>query len=117
MAKYEELLSGLVKASVQGVTEGGQRDLSTTRLEEMEDEVYRLADELSAQVLKALLQQQAEQADASESCPCCGKALEPKEPQPKTLQLRRGKVHWRQPVRRCKQCRRDFFPSGGSAGV
>ena len=99
------------------LTDQGTRDLRETRLTEMEDEVCGMADQLVRQVLPALLRQQAEQVADAECCPQCGGALDEKPDQTTPLETRRGRVHWKQPTRRCKTCRRDFFPSGQSSGL
>lgn len=113
----DERIVEVARVLGQSVTEGGKRDLSSVRLVEMEDEVYGLADRLSADLLQALLEQQSQQVGEVGSCPCCGGELEAKPPESKTLQLRRGRVQWKQPTWRCPRCRRDFFPSGGGVGM
>ena len=99
------------------LTDQGTRDLRGTRLTDMEDELGTLTDQLVRQLLPALLRQQAEQFADAECCPRCGGALDEKPDQTTPLETRRGRVHWKQPVRRCQACRRDFFPSGQSAGL
>ncbi|OYV85691.1 MAG: hypothetical protein B7Z73_13080 [Planctomycetia bacterium 21-64-5] len=84
----------------------------------MEDEACEVADELVRQLLPNLLRRQAAQvADETECCPRCGGALDEKPDRTTPLATRRGRVHWKQPVRRCEACRRDFFPSGQSVGL
>jgi transposase len=97
------------------LTESGTRDLRATGLAEMEDELCQVADELVRQLLPTLLRRQATQvAEGAECCPRCGGALDEKPDRTTPLETRRGRVSWKQPVRRCKTCRRDFFPSGES---
>lgn len=109
-----EMVDLVARSLVQELTDGGGRDLSATRLTEMEDEVYGLLDRLGGQ-MQALLQHQAEEICEVEKCPGCGGPLEARPPQTKTLRLKRNEVCWRQPVLRCGRCRRDFFPSGEGA--
>ena len=99
------------------LTDHGTRDLRQTRLTEMEDELGVVADQLVREVLPALLRQQASQGADSGMCPQCGEPLDEKPDQTTPLLTRRGRVHWKQPVRRCNRCRRDFFPSGQSVGL
>lgn len=110
-----EMVDSVARSLVQELTDGGGRDLSATRLTEIEDEVYGLLDRLGGQMLQALLQHQAEEICEVEKCPGCGGPLEARPPQTKTLRLKRNEVCWRQPVLRCGRCRRDFFPSGEGA--
>lgn len=117
----QEALQGVLERCVAELsaclTDSGTRDLRETRLTEMEDELGAVADQLVRQVLPALLRQQAGQVADSGVCPRCGEPLEEKPDQTTLLQTRRGRVHWKQPARRCNKCRRDFFPSGQSAGL
>lgn len=99
------------------LTEQGRRDLRETQFSELEDEVCAAADLLVRQVLPVMLRQQAAQVVDGHDCPRCRGALDDKPDQTTSLETRRGRVHWRQPVRRCKTCRRDFFPSGESTGL
>lgn len=99
------------------LTDQGARDFRETRLSELEDELGDVADQLVGQVLSTLLRQQAEQVAEAVCCPRCGGVLDEKLDQTTPLQTRRGRVHWKQPVRRCPACRRDFFPSGQGTGL
>lgn len=96
------------------LSEQGSRDFRDTRLSELEDELCEAADLLVRQILPVLLRQQAQQVRDGEGCPQCGGRLDEKPDQTTSLETRRGRVHWKQPVRRCQACRRDFFPSGQS---
>ena len=99
------------------LTDRGTRDLRATRLADMEDELCTLADQMVLQLMPALLHRQAQQVADADVCPRCGGALDEQPDQTRLLQTRRGRVHWKQPVRRCPACRRDFFPSGQGAGL
>jgi len=119
MPHDEKDLVRRVGAMVVGeLTEGGNRDLATMRLDDLENEVFGMADRISRFVAEALLQQQAERLSKQPpGCPCCQGELELKSPRERTLQLRRGEADWEEPVWRCPPCRRDFFPSVGGDGL
>ena len=110
----EQVLGRTIAELSECLTDQGQRDLRQTRLTEMEDEVGAVGDELIRRLLTAVLERQAGQTAETQGCPRCGGPLAIQSDQATPLQTRRGKVHWRQPVRRCGACRRDFFPSGES---
>jgi uncharacterized protein with PIN domain len=109
--EMEAAMDRTVEEFGQLLLEGGKRDLRATRLTEMEDETDEIGLELIRRLLAKTLALQAEQAAEVECCPRCGGALTEKEDEEKPLMMRRGKVQWQQPVRRCTTCRRDFFPS------
>jgi uncharacterized protein with PIN domain len=100
------------------LTQGGKRDLGTMRLDDLESEVFGLADRVSRRVAESLLQEQADTLSRKKMlCPCCQRELVPKPSQSRTLQLRRGEAQWEEPAWRCLSCRRDFFPSVGGDGL
>ena len=100
------------------LTQGGNRDLGTMRLDDLESEVFGLADRVSRRVAESLLQEQADALNRKPMlCPCCQRELVPKPSQSRTLQLRRGEAQWEEPAWRCLSCRRDFFPSVGGDGL
>lgn len=103
---------------VEQLTEGGYRDLTQMRLDNLENDVFGLADRISRCVAEGLLQKQAEGLHKeAPACPCCEGELEAKPSQRRSLQLRRGEAQWEEPVWRCPRCRRDFFPSVGGDGL
>jgi uncharacterized protein with PIN domain len=92
--------------------------LKDKRWNELEGPAVEAGDLVAQQLLQALLEEQAgEVGKATAVCPVCGAALEVKPDESQPLQTRRGWVSWRQPVRRCPRCRRDFFPSGAKPGL
>jgi hypothetical protein len=100
------------------LTQGGNRDLTAMRLNDLENDVFGLADRISQRVAEALLQEQANRLRPGiRLCPCCQRELVPKPSQQRTLQLRRGEAQWEEPAWRCLTCRRDFFPSVGGNGL
>lgn len=99
------------------LTAGGTRDLTQLRLSQLEGEVYRVVDHITQRVVRGVLEDQALQAQARTHCPTCQTLLEDCEPDKNLLQLQRCQVQWERPVKRCQKCRRDFFPSGGDAGM
>ena len=119
MSQDENDLVQRVGAMLLGeLTQGGNRDLTTMRLDDLENEVFGLADRVSRCVAESLLQEQADSLSKKNMlCPCCQRELVPKPSQERTLQLRRGEAQWEEPVWRCLPCRRDFFPSVGGDGL
>ena len=119
MPQNEQDLVEQVSVMLLGeLTQGGQRNLGTVRLDDLENEVFGLADRVSRRVAESLLQGQADTLCRKEMlCPCCQGELVPKPPQSRTLQLRRGEAQWEEPVWRCLSCRRDFFPAVGGDGL
>jgi len=119
MPQNEQDLVERVGAMLLGdLTQGGKRDLGTMRLDDLESEVFGLADRVSRRVAESLLQEQADTLSRKKMlCPCCQRELVPKPSQSRTLQLRRGEAQWEEPAWRCLSCRRDFFPSVGGDGL
>ena len=100
------------------LTQAGKRDRATMRLDDLENEVFALADRVSRRVAESLLQEQANRLSQKEMfCPCCQGELIPQPPRSRTLKLRRGEAEWEEPAWRCPSCRRDFFPSVGGDGL
>jgi len=119
MPQEEQNLVERVSAMLLGeLTQGGKRDLGTMRLDDLESDVFDLADRVSRRAAESLLQEQADTLSRKEMlCPCCHGELVPKPPRSRTLQLRRGEAQWEEPAWRCPSCRRDFFPSVGGNGL
>lgn len=119
MPQHERDLVEQVSAVLLGeLTQGGKRDLTAMRLDDLENEVFGLADCVSRRMAESLLQEQADHLSQRKMlCPCCQRELVPKPPQERTLQLRRGEAQWEEPAWRCPSCRRDFFPSVGGDGL
>jgi uncharacterized protein with PIN domain len=119
MPQDEQDLVERVSAMLLGeLTQGGKRDLAAMRLDDLEGEVFGLADRVSRRVAESLLQEQANTLGRKKMlCPCCQGELVPKPSQSRTLQLRRGEAQWEEPAWRCLTCRRDFFPSVGGDGL
>lgn len=119
MSQDENDLVQRVTAMLVGeLTQGGNRDLSAMRLDDLENEVLGLADRVSRCVTEALLREQGNHLGKNPMlCPGCQGELVPKPLRERTLQLRRGEAQWEEPVGRCPSCRRDFFPSVGGDGL
>jgi uncharacterized protein with PIN domain len=119
MPQDEQDLVKRVSAMLLGeLMQGGKRDLGMLRLDDLESEVFGLADRVSRRVAESLLQEQADTLRQRKiPCPCCQGELVPKPSQSRTLQLRRGEAQWEEPAWRCPACRRDFFPSVGGDGL
>jgi RNase P subunit RPR2 len=119
MPQDEQDLVERVSAMLLGeLAQGGKRDLAAMRLDDLESEVFGLADRVSRRVAESLLQEQADTLSRKKMlCPCCQGELVPKPPQSRRLQLRRGEAQWDEPAWRCLSCRRDFFPSVSGDGL
>lgn len=105
---------------IDELTEGGMRDLTDMRLDDMETEVYNAVDLITNRVMRGLAEDQAIQCNDTE-CPACGGELEDLTPLESTLTCDRGDITWKQPQKRCanKKCshsRSSFFSSVESNG-
>lgn len=118
MANESQWIAQISQQLLDELTAGGTRDLTQVPLRQMEEEVYAAADWVSQRVVRGMLEDQAVQAEA-ECCPRCQSPLDDRPPpaQEQPIQLQRFDVQWKQPVKRCPKCRRDFFPSGEDAGL
>ena len=114
----KDLVHRISEMLVGELTEGGHRDLTTMRLDDLEGEVFGVADRVSRGGAESRLGAQANRwSEESRLCPGCQRELVPKPSRQRTLQLRRGEAQWEEPVWRCPSCRRDFFPSVGGDGL
>lgn len=114
----QDLVERVTAMLLGALTQGGKRDLGTMRLDDLENEVFGLADRVSRRVAESLLQEQADELGQKKMlCPCCQRELVPKPSRQRALQLRRGEVQWEESAWRCPSCRRDFFPSVGGDGL
>lgn len=116
MARRDRLIAQVSQELLDELTDHGTRDFSEVRLSQMEDEVYQLADRISERLLRGMLEDQADQADA-QSCPWCHAPLQERPADREPIKLQRCEVSWDKPVKRCEQCRRDFFPSVDDDGM
>jgi len=84
-----------------------------TSFADLEELVVQLAETFSSELLQQALQHQAEQPlpPPLQHCPRCGRSTQPGEPQPRTVQTRRGTADWHEPSSSCDHCRKAFFPS------
>ena len=98
------------------LTDNGSRDLTQLRIDDLETEVCQMVDEITCRTLRGVLEDQALDCRGPSHCPRCGRELDDKPPLETTLTSKRGEVAFYQPVKRCKSCRCDFFPSGPSDG-
>ncbi|HEX5106175.1 MAG TPA: hypothetical protein VFV87_20290 [Pirellulaceae bacterium] len=86
-------------------------ELATADLETIEDEVVENIDAITRSAISKLLDQQRRQSETPQACPQCGGCLSAKPAQRRTMQSRRGNIHFSCDVFHCPACRRDFFPS------
>jgi uncharacterized protein with PIN domain len=91
--------------------------LGTASLEAIEDRTLESVDQLTRDVISKLLGKQAQLIEVPEVCPTCGSKLSAKPAQGRSLDSRRGCVHFKTEVAHCEACRLDFFPSVQSSGV
>lgn len=97
---------------VDRLTESGTlANLGVANLEAIEEEAIISMDQVTRDVISKLLGKQAEIIEAPKQCPKCGGAVEDKPSQGRSLQGRRGNVHFKTEVAHCEACRLDFFPS------
>jgi hypothetical protein len=84
-----------------------------TSFAELEELVVQLSDTLSSELLHQALQRQASQPvpPLLQHCPSCGRPTAPGDPEPRTVQARRGTANWQEPSSHCEHCRKAFFPS------
>ena len=90
-----------------------------TRLTELEDVVLAVREYLSQQMLDQALARQAAEPERPmeyQTCPGCGRSMEPKEPEPRLLQTRGGEAQWLEPQEYCRKCRQAFFPTEQKPG-
>lgn len=117
MFERRQITAQMAQELIEVLTAGGQRDLRQLRIDDLENEVYALVDEVSQRAVCGVLETQTEVVtDEMTDCPQCGKELQHKPPEEKSLTGQRGEFRWQQPVKRCSACRCDFFPSGQSNG-
>ena len=116
MFQRAKMTAEMSQRLIEALTHDGERDLTQLRLDDLERELYEMVDTISVRTLRGVLEDQAQSCQAERCCPKCGRELDDKPPEPASLTCGRGEVEWEQPVRRCKFCRCDFFPSGESPG-
>lgn len=94
----------------------GQNGLVT--FAEREERACELGDALTRRLLEEHLSADDAADPGSEvACPICGRPVHCDEPEKaamesREIQTRRGKVQYERAARRCKHCRRIFFPPG-----
>lgn len=84
-----------------------------TSFADMEQVIVQLSDYLGREVLQQALQRQAEQPLSAplQHCPQCGRPLQARDPEPRSVQTTRGTATWQEPATTCEHCRKAFFPS------
>jgi hypothetical protein len=86
--------------------------------EEREERACELGDQVTRRLLEEhLAADEAGDPGAEVNCPLCGRpvvcqAPEKVEMQGREVRTRRGKVDYERAARRCRHCRRIFFPAG-----
>lgn len=112
-------LEGVAKSLIDRLY-GAKGPTWGTKLTELEDMVLAVRQVLSEKMLDEALQRQANTADERpapfQNCSKCGKAVMPKDPEPRIMDTRVGEAEWQEPATYCRQCRRSFFPSEQESG-
>ena len=90
-----------------------------TSFADMEQLIVQLSDYLGREVLQQALQRQAQQPvpQPLQHCPRCGRPLQARDPEPRSVQTTRGSADWQEPASTCGHCRKAFFPSVGESEV
>lgn len=99
------------------IAEGRLNDLANANLMTIEEQSIEAVDQVARLVMSQLIGKQSQQATAVTACPKCGKAMQQKPDQHRSLQSRRGKVSFKTEVFHCEACRLDFFPSDENTSV
>jgi hypothetical protein len=87
-----------------------------TTFADFEELAVQLGQTLSTELLRQGLARQAQAVPpAVDACPTCGGAVEPVEPESRSVTTRAGEVGWQEPHRYCDRCRKSFFPSVASS--
>lgn len=103
---------------VEHLTQSGKlADLGNADLETIESEVLASMDDVTRNTISKLLLRQGKQAEPPRTCPRCGRPLSAKPAQGRSMQSRRGRIHFKCDVFRCEACRLDFFPSVQNTGM
>ncbi len=84
-----------------------------TRFAEMEQVVKQLSNYLGTELLQQALQRQADQPvpQPLRHCPTCGRPVEGREAEPRSVKTDLGTANWQEPASHCEHCRKSFFPS------
>jgi hypothetical protein len=100
------------------VTDNGSRDLTNLRIDDLETEMCQLVDAITCRSMTGILEDQAHACSKHSHCPHCDREFDEDDVSSHETKLtaKRGELKFSQPVKRCKYCRRDFFPSGPSNG-
>jgi hypothetical protein len=114
--RRQEFLEEAGRAFDQMLGSDGQNGLVT--FEERENRACELGDALTCRLLEEhLAADDATDPGEPVDCPICGRPVPCKSPEEvelekRRVQTRRGAVEFERAARRCKPCRRVFFPRG-----
>lgn len=72
-----------------------------------------LGEAMTTSFLESAVGDQSHQAvpETHECCPACQARGAPAEAEPRLQRTMTGDVHWQEPQRTCRHCRKSFFPS------
>jgi hypothetical protein len=90
-----------------------------TRFTQIEDQGMQVGLELARLFMQQSVQHQADGEIPPQAVDCDGEqaVIDKNRQHETTLDTPAGQVEWKQPKTRLKKSRRDFFPSGSSAGT
>ena len=111
--KVRTYLQGVAKNLVDRLY-GAQGPAWGTRLSQLEEVALAVREFLSEEMLEQALSRQASQEQRPaeyHTCPGCGQATQPQDPEPRLVQTRAGEAEWQEPHEYCRRCRQAFFPS------
>jgi DNA-directed RNA polymerase subunit RPC12/RpoP len=91
-------------------------DIEHETIDDIENAMIRIGDFVAREVGVQKLARHTDKASGPERCPHCGEEGAHWEQQSRELISSRGNVPVSEAKYRCPKCRRNFFPSDGSAG-
>lgn len=105
-----------VVAEMLAEEEAEGEDIAHETIDDIENAMIRIGDFVAREVGVQKLARHTGKASGPERCPHCGEEGVPWEQQSRELISSRGNVPVTEAKYRCPKCRRNFFPSDGSAG-
>ncbi len=115
MATTEEIRQQLREFAMKLISEQSPREgqPGVPLFTLLEDAAVAIGDAFTEELIEQELSRHCEDGC---DCPQCGQRGLRKGERERSVQTRRGKVKFTEPVLYCPRCRRDFFPSIGSDG-
>jgi hypothetical protein len=113
-AREERIKAVVAEMLAEEEAEGA--DIEHETIDDIEDAMIRIGDFVAREVGVQKLARHTGKASGPERCPHCGEEGVHSEQQSRELISSRGNVPVSEAKYRCPKCRRNFFPSDGSAG-